>query len=146
MIDILLSGLLIMMTASCSEQAALYEYRDLPAEGWSRTDTLSFTTDTIAPGKYKVTLGLRYDTDYPYRNIILAVDADGELRQDTIYVADSIGNRKGYGLSGLYQYIYNIGVKEVPDSSVLHYNIYHKMDSILVGIDNVGMKIKLFQK
>ena len=145
-IDVWIAAFFAIMAAACSEQAAIYEYRDLPAEGWSRTDTLSFATDTLQPGSYRLTLGIRYNIDYPYRDIVLAVDDSMGLRRDTICLADSMGNRKGYGLSGLYQYVFDMGIKEVSRRCRLRYRICHEMDSLQLGIESVGMKIKKIQK
>lgn len=66
---------------ACSSGETYSSFATLPIEGWQRSDTLTFHTDTIsASGTYVRALHLRTlpSADYPYRDVCV------ELRQYTL--------------------------------------------------------------
>lgn len=99
--------LLAVLCGACRQQVAFHAYRSLPADGWARTDTVSFEAvlpDTVPA--FLLSVELRHRTSYPYRSLPVQVTLEVRGRLpvcDTVClpVADSLGNWYGSGWGDL---------------------------------------------
>lgn len=98
---------LLWLNAACTQHILYSEFRDLPASGWSETDTLFFevaVNDTIHP--FDCYLHVRNDLDYPFSNLYLItsiVAPDGKGERDTLEyeMAAPDGSWLGSGVGSL---------------------------------------------
>jgi len=141
-------GLLFLFLFSCSHNEIFFEYHSFKKDGWDGKDAAVFhinmdnTTDL-----FDVSLEIRNNNDYPFRNIWLFVDFQepgGNIRTDTIGVdlADIYGKWYGTGIS-LYSLTvpYETAVR-FPQKGTYTYSIRHGMhENPLKGISDIGLKI-----
>ena len=140
--------ILFLFLVSCSHNEIFFEYHTFKNDGWDRKDAAVFhinmdnTTDL-----FDVSLEIRNNNDYPFRNIWLFVDSQapgGDVQTDTIGVnlADAYGKWQGKGIS-LYSLAipYKTGVR-FPQKGTYTYSIRHGMsENPLKGISDIGLKI-----
>ena len=143
-----LIGLLLLLVVACAPKEIFFEYHSFKNNGWDRADAAVFhinmdnTTDL-----FDVSLEIRNNNDYPFRNIWLFVDSKtpgGDIRNDTIKVnlADVYGKWQGTGIS-LYSLTvpFKTGVR-FPQAGTYTYSIRHGMqENPLKGISDIGLKI-----
>lgn len=133
---------------SCNSGNERAAYTMIPREGWLYGDTLKFAgiapdTATILTGG-SLTVALRHENTYPYRNIWLEVNyisADDKRHSDTIEVelCDVYGRWFGKGVGSLFQASAEVcdDVALRPGSSV---GVRHIMRvDTLRGIERVGI-------
>ena len=101
----------MLVMAACQRKPVMTHatFVHLPADGWQRTLPLAFSPEyddsTVA---YNVTLTVRHDNSYRYRNLSMVVDviaADSTVNRQTVNMtlADQYGNWTGGGFGALYQ-------------------------------------------
>lgn len=143
-----LAGLLFFFCASCLHNEVFFEYHSFKKEGWSRETVAAYhvnidnTTDLC-----DISLEIRNNNDYPFRNIWLFVDFQspgGGLRTDTIGInlADIYG--KWYG-KGINLYCLTVPYKTAvrfPRKGRYIYTIRQGMrENPLKGISDIGLRI-----
>ena len=145
-----------MLLFSCNHHTAVFdEYKALPNEGWHRDSAVSFTTlieDTMQ--SYNIILRVKYSTDYPLSNLYLLreISSKNEVDyQDTINITmfDPRGKITGKGISSVREHEIPVGQSAVRFGKRAYYDfkIKHIMrDSLLPGIEFVGMKIEPFHQ
>jgi len=143
-----LISLLLLLLASCSHNELFFEYHSFKKEGWERNDAAAFHINTNnTTDLFDVSMEIRNNNDYPFRNIWLFVDYQspgGKVRTDTIGVdlADIYGKWYGKGIS-LYSLSipYETGIR-FPQEGTYTYFIRHGMrEDLLKGISDIGLKI-----
>lgn len=127
-----------------------HSYNPISEQGWAKSDTLLFHVnipDSLTT--YKVSVEIRNNNSYPYKNLYLFVS--NNTKDSTIFATDTIkyvvaeesGKWIGTGFGTLYQSGQTIG-KFVP----LHpgkyiFKVVHGMkDRLLQGISDVGLRIE----
>jgi gliding motility-associated lipoprotein GldH len=133
---------------SCSHNEIFLEYRSFKKSEWERKDVAVYHVDiNNTTDLFDVSLEIRNNNNYPFRNIWLFVDfqVPGEsVRTDTIGfdLADVYG--KWYG-KGINQYNftapYKTGVR-FPRRGIYTCSVRHGMHTNpLTGISDIGLKI-----
>lgn len=140
-------ALLSLLLSSCEEKV-LHEFKNVGYE-WRRDDTLRFSLyDRYESDGYAARIELRSNTDYPYRDVWVCVEAvapDGSfLSIDSVVcpVYNSYGVHEGV-TSGI---IYQSHSKEFDlpalDDDTLRIRVSHIMnDTILKGVSDVGIRL-----
>lgn len=102
--------LLVVCLGACSPEHTSYsDFRDVPDEGWLSSTPIYLTPQVgDSTGSYDVTLVVRHNTSYPFKDLRLVVDflgSGGELsrRRVSFSFADERGKLKSAGFGGLYQ-------------------------------------------
>jgi gliding motility-associated lipoprotein GldH len=103
----LVAGLLLI--AGCQSNNVYQDVKDIPGEGWSKNNILSYKfniSDTLQP--YHVLLNIRNTTKYPYRNLYLFIETtspQGHSVRDTFEctLADERGRWYGKGWGDVYE-------------------------------------------
>jgi gliding motility-associated lipoprotein GldH len=141
-------SLLFFFLVSCSHNEIFFEYHSFKKDGWDRKDAAIYhinidnTTDL-----FDVSLEIRNNNNYPFRNIWLFVDFQapgGNVRTDTVGVdlADVYGKWYGKGIS-LYSFTipYETAVR-FPRKGTYTYAVRQGMrENPLIGISDIGLKI-----
>jgi len=154
----------ILVLTSCTWQDTVYHhYHTLPSKGWEHCDTIMFTdtllTDTLNHHVYpfgqknlQLDLCLRHYDNYPYKNLQLAIIIEwNHLHQEDVVafnLTDEKGRWRGQGWGAHYSIQQTIKLLPPPSFNLENkspfciYILPLMQDSILKGIDNVGIHIK----
>lgn len=136
---------------SCQTDTVYHSYRSIPLEGWKKSDTLYFAftvTDSLKP--YRVTVEIRNEEAYPYRELYLFLHRFN-TKDSTLFVTDTLrcvladqaGKWKGTGLGAVYQ-----SVHAYADLPILYTGDYKigitqgMKDEILPGINDIGINVE----
>jgi len=135
---------------SCNRNDVYFKYQAINATGWNKDSVSTFDiliTDTLAT--YNVYVNMRNKADYQYQNLWLflsKMSPDSVLVNDSIefYLADKRGKWLGKGVGSIFEmpvlYQQNVKFKNVGN---YQYKIVHGMrDTILLGINDVGMRVE----
>lgn len=150
---LLFSAIGLFTLGSCSGVRNDYsEYHRLPGCGWRYGDTLHFSpvhTDSLCKGFFVV--AIRYDGDYPYRDLWLEVEVPAtvtvadtivgmSIRRDTVrmVLADRYGNYTGSGIGPTYQMADTLGVVSHRSGSPVKVRHIMRTDT-LAGVNQVGL-------
>lgn len=141
-----------LLLAACNSNTVYHSYQSIPTMGWSKGDTLVYTLPTSIPtGTYKMTIGIRHQENYPYRDLWLGISQSAKdtltYSTDTLqlFLADETGNWNGDGPGGLYQFtrFYTPSFTIAQDSASRSIRIVHIMtDNPLKGISDVGIRLE----
>lgn len=143
----LIAAVLIVF-AACQRKPVMAHahFRHLPVQGWHRTLPLTFLPEyDDSAATYRLTLAVRHDNSYIYRNLSLAVDIIGgdstvNRKMIDITLADEYGNWAGGGFGALYQDKTVVDADITPDEarSVV---VWHTMSGCdtLCGVVDVGI-------
>lgn len=110
-----------------------------------------FLPTSIPTGTYKMTIGIRHQENYPYRDLWLGISQSAKdtltYSTDTLqlFLADETGNWNGDGPGGLYQFtrLYTPSFTIAQDSASRSIRIVHIMtDNPLKGISDVGIRLE----
>ena len=138
----------MLVMAACQRKPVMTHatFVHLPADGWQRTLPLAFSPEyDDSTAAYNVTLAVRHDNSYRYRNLSMVVDviaADSTVNRQTVNMtlADQYGNWTGGGFGALYQSTVPVVEAVTPDKarSIV---IWQSMDGCdtLRGLVNVGI-------
>jgi gliding motility-associated lipoprotein GldH len=142
-------GLLFLFVTACSQkEEVFYEFRSFPKSKWDQREAIRFEVPIKdLTHTYDVSIELRNNNDYPFKNIWLFVDyqtPEGKIRQDTLGtdLADEYGKWHGSGIS-LYSYsfLYEENV-QYPDTGIYIYTIRQGMrENPLKGLSDIGLRI-----
>ena len=141
----------IFSIVGCDDNKFYYaEYIDLESECWQRKNLLQYNINSIdsvtEQKEYDVVLSLRHSDDYQYEDLWIEVRT---CQKDSIEYVDTIKlellspdkrwSGKGYG--GVYE-INETLYREKKMDSIISFKVRHIMvDSILKGINNIGILI-----
>lgn len=142
--------LILLMTVACTGNDVFFKYDQVNPKGWSKDSLYGFDiqiNDTIAT--YNVYVNVRNRGEYPYQNLWLFLNKmtpDKKLSKDSIecYLADKRGKWLGSGIGTIMEMpvLYQQNVR-FNKKGIYHYQIIQGMrDSILVGINDVGMRVE----
>ena len=146
---VLLFTILVCLGACSPKHSSYSEFTDVPASGWTHNSPLYFTpVYGDSAGFYDISVAIRHDQDYEYRNLSITADFIGEnysLKRRIINVelADKYGTWKGSGFGALYQFK-QLVLEHVPATTVRRIVLWQTMsDKDTVGnITDVGIIIE----
>ncbi len=138
----------VLCLCSCNGDVVYDKYNHTPLVGWEKNDTLSFNVPAVKEaGRYRIELGLRTGTSFPFTGLSLVVEHTVEpghmLYTDTVNcrLADDKGNVLGKGVS-CFQYSFIVSDVDLRKGDSLHVCVRHIMKrEIMPGISDVGLKI-----
>ncbi|MEI7677012.1 MAG: gliding motility lipoprotein GldH [Bacteroidales bacterium] len=142
--------LLILVAFSCVKEGSYSEFRDIPAKGWNRYDTLFYTTKLANSKTYTIDIDTRNRANYPYQNLWLFVSCNQdsiEVFSDTIQIilADKMGHWYGSGWGSLYEFSTNYKKSfHFPKSNkpFIIKVVQGMRDYDLQGMESVGIRIE----
>lgn len=148
--EAVVAGIALVVIASCHwGDVEFHQFRPVAPE-WGRRDTLEFGLPLLEAGnRWSFGVDVRYTDAYPYRDLWLLVRhnvADSFIWQSdtlrcTLY--DTEGCPLGKGLTGLYSIEVPLAVLSSDGGHQPRVQILHRMaDSVLVGIQDVGLKVR----
>ncbi len=139
-----------LILGACNGQTVYHAFRDLPTEGWQRTDTVDFKVavpDSFTT--YNLYVEVRNNDTYPYQNLNLSISSSTadtlHLSADTLQLtlADPQGNWTGKGWSGLYQSAFPAGAVPIRQAGIYRFQIAYTLpDKSLKGISDIGIKLE----
>ena len=149
-----LALLVLLALHSCVKSDVYLKYKSITTHGWSKDSLYTFdipVKDTTV--RYNIYVNIRNRGEYPYQNLWLFLSRmtpDSIQSNDSIecYLADNRGKWLGSGIGSVYQMpvLYQQNVK-FNKAGIYHYSIVHGMrDSVLVGINDVGMQLEKVSK
>lgn len=146
----LLAIIFILTIIACNNNDTFFQYKTVPANGWDKDSIYTFdivVQDTIST--HNIYVNIRNRGEYPYQNLWLFVEKfspDNAMVKDSIelYLADQRGKWLGSGLGSVLEmpvlYLQNVQFKH---KGTYSFKIRHGMrDSILTGINDVGMRVE----
>jgi len=145
-----LSLVAILLTAACTRTSRLaFDYRELPAAGWNRADSLCFDIDSVASdGDYALRVGLRTSMarPYPFTALTLQIDVclgDSMLTDTlTLAVADEHGALKGTGVAHRQQ-TFPAQLLRLRAGQSGRVVVRHLMEQTpLIGVESIGVEIE----
>ena len=142
------AGLFVLPLSGCDTDTVFHQYCHVAPDGWERNDTLRLYTDTLRQdGTYQLSVGLRCNDDYPYKNIWIVIEnqfAPPRLAWcDTVecQLVDSL-NRMQRGIR-VYQYDTPSGCRQLKKGQAGRFRVWHCMrQENLPGIMDVGIRIR----
>jgi gliding motility-associated lipoprotein GldH len=144
----LLSLAALFVFIACSHEEIFFEFHSIKNAHWDREDAAVFEVNIEnTANRYDISLEVRSDDDYSFRNIWLFVDLKtpgGSVRTDTINadLADIYGKWYGKGLS-----LHTLSIPYetqfgFPSSGTYTYTVRQGMrENPLKGISDIGLKI-----
>lgn len=146
---ILISLFTALVITSCDKEKVYAHYEHVPYEGWDKNTPLQFSLDTLTEGgAYSLTLGLRLNDEYPFRNLHLVVEQT--VFPERISLVDKVmcttvdrqGIMIGHGIS-LYEYNIPIRKHTYNRGDSIQIKVRHDMKrETLPGIVDVGFTLK----
>lgn len=147
---ILLATFITLLIAGCTSNDVFFQYKAVNSQGWSKDSLYAFyipIKDTAAT--YNIYVNVRNRGEYSYQNLWLFLSKstpDKVQSKDSIecYLADNRGKWLGSGLGSVLEMpiLYQQNVR-FPKAGTYRYKIVHGMrDSVLTGINDIGMRIE----
>lgn len=146
--------LIFFLSVGCTTKTVYHSYQSIKESGWDRKDTLIFNLPAdIAPGKYKMEIGVRNSPEYLYKNIWISIGNNWEdsllYKTDTLELnlTDEQGRWPYQGnISNLYQSVHPyIEVPELPKQQKRIIKIVHIMrKNPIQGIQDIGVKLTAY--
>jgi gliding motility-associated lipoprotein GldH len=151
---IILGLFAVLALASCNKNTVYDDFKELPAKGWSKDSSAVFTVPVKdINSSYRVLINVRNRGDYKTQNLWLFLSfqrPDKTIKQDTVecYLADNSGKWLGSGFGSLYE-MPVLYLKDMKFSQAGNYTFTIKQgmrDSVLVGINDIGLEVQKVQK
>lgn len=140
-----------LMFGSCNRKAVYshFAHTTIDGWGWGQTDSLYFDVPPVPEeGVYAPTVGMRCNSSYPFRELVLIVGQQVCPRnvqwEDTIsfLLADDEGNYLGQGVN-YFQYSLSLPDLYLDKNDSLHVTISHFMKrENLPGIADIGFTLE----
>jgi len=140
----------LMLFTSCTSDAVYFSYQSVNENGWNKDSICTFDVAIEnASQPYDLYVNTRNRGEYPYQNIwlfIKEISPDSVVTNDTIefYLADEFGKWLGKGVGSAFNMpvLYRQNFK-FAKKGVYRFEIQQGMrDSLLVGINDVGIKVE----
>ena len=143
--------LISWLLAACNSQTVYHQFRYIGENGWRLTDTISFEVplqDSLH--SHLLTLQLRHTAHFPYKNIVIGVQAWSpdslftQTQQFSARLMDEQNNWSSSGQGGFYQL--DMGKMKLNASlpGNWHVHIFQLMgDSLLPGIHDIGIEVSV---
>lgn len=145
--------LVMAVLTSCYQNTTYYHYHSTNMDGWDRFDFLEYQMPPVTlDGYYVEEIGLRTNSQYPFRQIILVVNQcvvsttsrmPGKFKSDTIVVDvyDQQGHPLGDGVA-VRNHVIPFKSLKLQTGDSLSVKIKHDMrQTTLQGVAGVGLKI-----
>jgi len=142
--------LIAMGIVGCTSRDVYFKYTTINPTGWSQDSLYGFDVEiTDTTSKYNVYINVRNNGNYPYQNLWLFLKQTQPTKlelKDSIefYLADIRGKWLGSGMGAIHDMpvLYQQNV-QFNKAGTYHYSIGQGMrDSLLVGINDIGMRIE----
>lgn len=138
------------LASACMERTVYHAYQFIPAQGWSKRDTLIFQVPIPDSLKtLKLFAEVRNENSYAYQNLYLVVAHNLQdstaFRTDTLELtlADKSGKWTGTGWGRLFQSTLPIGTAVTRHSGNYTFRISQGMkDESLVGVRDIGVRVE----
>ena len=137
-----------LLTACIDRSILVHSYAHVGAEGWSRSDTLTFDLpQTHDDRDCELNVGLRITNRYPYTSLWIVIDEQWEgrsVRTDTVeyQLIDSMGDFSGRGVN-IYQYERPLRRITLHGGEQGRIRLYHIMSrENLPHITEAGIKVR----
>lgn len=132
----------------CDEQILYHSYRPISPEGWEKSDTLVFRTDTIRhTGDYRFEMELRSTEKFPYQSVWMVVESRFSQpeanRKDTVecLLLDPVTHRTGNGIH-TFQYSMPLYSRHLTEGQTCEVLIWHCMyRECLPGLHDIGIRV-----
>ncbi len=149
MMAFIAAAALILVGCQRKPVMAHAKFMHLPLNGWQRHLSLTFKPQyDDSAATYDLTLAVRHDVSYAYRDLSLVVDVIGahaaiDRKAITMPLADEYGNWTGGGFGALYQGTVTIASGIHPDEaqSVVVWQAMASCDT-LHGVLDVGVVVR----
>jgi gliding motility-associated lipoprotein GldH len=139
---------------SCTKKDTYLQYFRVNESGWGKDSLFVFdipVDDSVAT--YNLYVNIRNGGEYPYQNLWLFLEKitpDSIISRDTIefYLANNRGKWLGKGIGSTFEMpvFYQQNIK-FQTTGTYRYKITQGMrDSVLVGINDVGMRLEKVDK
>lgn len=138
----------VTLLCGCRDSRVYDHYEPVSDEGWGRNDTVRFSVSRQFRGDYDVSLGLRFNHRYPYRDLSLIlcykVLPSGRTLSDTVLV--HVFNAEGQpgGSVGITSSSISYRVRQLnlQEGDSLYVTVRHNMrNDQLPGISDVGLQL-----
>ncbi|MDR3340868.1 MAG: gliding motility lipoprotein GldH [Candidatus Symbiothrix sp.] len=138
----------VLSLIACSHKEVFFEFHSIKNAIWDRSEKAVFEVNIKDNAKpFAISLEVRSNNDYPFRNIWLFVDfktPGSTIRTDTVSadLADIYGKWYGKGIS-----LYSLSIPYephflFPDTGTYSYTIRQGMrENPLIGISDIGLKV-----
>ncbi|HSW67853.1 MAG TPA: gliding motility lipoprotein GldH [Bacteroidales bacterium] len=141
---------LSLLLMACRKNHIIDEFRSKDTETWNAADTLHFPfTITDTTSEYRLIIGLRNTTNYPYSNMFIFMNTltpHGIIRRDTLefLLADKYGDWLGKGIGRVRDSRFLINDRMAfRNSGQWNIILEHGMRDIeLQGISDVGLRLE----
>lgn len=142
-------SILLLCLVSCQGNTLIHEYEHVDADGWRRSDTITFLIPSVPESEtYEVSVGLRLQNNFSYEEINLTTELCLEnpalhKKSDLcITTTDKEGRLLGYGIA-YHQYeqpCMRIQLQKGQQGKVM---VYHNMNKeTLSRLTDVGVCIE----
>jgi len=138
---------LLLLLASCESSTIYHQFRLLPDNQWSSTDTLCFEPQLPDSSvTYQLEIGLRILQECVCQEMKIGyryLSPTGEVLltdQFTMTVADENLDKTGKGVGGIYEYVQSIRPLPVTESGNYQVLVFLLQEEKLAGIHDIGVK------
>lgn len=150
----------LLALAGCKRAPIVHQYKSVPLGGWSRSDTLTFRTDSISADRdatFSVGVCTSVACEYPYQELWLIAEQDWQekpdtaegstphtLRTDTICcrITNEEGDPLGKGVTQR-QISTPVATVHLKEGSQGTFRLRHIMnDNSLTGITAIGIELR----
>jgi len=150
MTGVFIAVVAILVTGCHKPMPPQSSFVHLPQHGWQQAMPITF--DSLCAGIDSTTLvdlsvAIRHDNTYPYRNLALAIDViacDSSVTRHMVNMAlaDPYGNWAGGGFGALYQQVQAIA-QGIPSSQVRTVVVWQAMQACdtLTGVTDMGITV-----
>jgi gliding motility-associated lipoprotein GldH len=142
--------LICLLIVSCTSKDVYFQYKTIALKGWNKDSLYSFDInikDTSA--FYNVYVNVRNKGEYQYQNLWIFLNKtspDSIQTKDSIecYLADQRGKWLGTGIGSIMEMsiLYQQNVRFRTSGKYIFKIAQGMRDSILVGINDVGMRVE----
>ena len=80
--------IIYLLLTACHSNTVYHSYQSIPTTGWSKSDTLVYTLPASIPaGTYEMTIGIRHQESYPYRDLWMNISTNvKDTEDDVVYM------------------------------------------------------------
>ncbi|MDR3652555.1 MAG: gliding motility lipoprotein GldH [Paludibacter sp.] len=143
-----------LLATACTSNDIYFQYKSIAQSGWNKDSLYSFDISIKDTSSiYNIYVNVRNRGEYPYQNLWLFLNKttpDSIQTKDSIecYLADQRGKWLGSGIGSIMEmpilYQQKVHFKSI---GIYHYKIVHGMrDSVLTGINDIGMRVEKIVK
>ena len=140
--DILVVTAAAVTFISCAGGDSVSSFTHIPEAGWAYGDTVTFEIDSAIHVDQPLSIALRHNDSYPYRNIYIevAVESIDGTRRDTVGIdlCDIFGHWYGHGIGSSMQIERPAGITIGKTARKVNLRHVMRVDT-LKGIEIIGI-------